>query len=164
MPSTARIATPLTPSGCGRTPKQFTSGLAPLGLVVDPAHHTLYVLANAGGDKGGQVDVFNTRTCNAQGVHGCTPAAAFDVGRAPFVAALDPVTEHLFIADFEHAAISVIGTGRCNATNTGGCSDRQFDIGDEPGPVAIDPLTHSAFFFAGQYDRTYYMDTRLPGS
>ncbi|WP_375496838.1 YncE family protein [uncultured Jatrophihabitans sp.] len=148
-------------TGCGQTPKQFTSGLAPLGMVVDRAHHTLYVLANAGGDHEGQIDVFDTRTCNARGTGGCTPAAAFDVGRAPFVAGLDPVTHHLFVADFEHAAVTVINTRQCNATRTTGCRDRQVEIGDTPGQVAIDPATHSAFLLAAHYNRSYYLDTRL---
>jgi DNA-binding beta-propeller fold protein YncE len=148
-------------SGCAQTPKQFTSGLSPLGLVNDPAHHTLFVLANAGGDHEGQLDVFDTRTCSARGVSGCTPAAAFDVGRAPFTGALDPVTGNLFVTDFEHAALTVIATGRCNATRTGGCHDRQFDVGDEPTQVAIDPQTHSVFVLGGLYTRTYYLDTRV---
>jgi DNA-binding beta-propeller fold protein YncE len=148
-------------SRCAQAPKRFTSGLAPLGMVVDPAHHTLYVLANAGGDHEGQVDVVDTRTCSARGVGGCTPAVAFDVGRAPFVAALDPLTDHLFVADSAHAALTVIDTGRCNATTTTGCRDRQFDVGDLPGRIAIDPATHSAFVLAALYGKTYYLDTRL---
>ena len=147
--------------GCGRTPKHFTTGLAPLGMVVDRAQHTLYVLANAGGDKEGQLDVFDTRTCSSRGVSGCTPAAAFDVDRAPFVAAFDPMTGHLFIADFEHAAVSVIDVARCNAAKTKGCHDRQFDVGDSPGQVAIDPSTHSVFVLATLHNRTYYLDSRL---
>ncbi len=147
-------------SRCAQAPKRFTSGLAPLGMVVDRAHHTLYVLANAGGDHEGQVDVFDTRTCSARGTGGCTPAAAFDVDRSPYVAALDPVTGQLFVADFEHAAITVIDTGRCNATGTSGCRDRQFDVGDAPGLIAIDPVTHSAFVLAALYGNTYYVDTR----
>lgn len=148
-------------SGCGHTPKQFTSGLAPLGMVVDHAHHSLYVLANAGGDAEGELDVFDTRTCSARGVDGCTPAAAFDVGRAPFVAAFDPRTHHLFLADFEHAAVSVIDTKRCNASATQGCHDRQLDVGDSPGRVAVDPSTHSLFVLGALYNRSYYLDTRL---
>lgn len=148
-------------SGCRRTPKQFTSGLAPLGMVVDRARHTLYVLANAGGPHEGQVDVFDTRACSARGTGGCAPDAAFDVGRSPYVGALDPLTGNLFVADFEHAAVNVINTGRCNSSVTRGCHDHQFDMGDEPSQVAIDPRTHSVFVLAGGYNRSYVLDTRL---
>ena len=44
-------------TGCGHTLKQFSSGFAPLGMVNDAMHHTLFVLADAGGDKDGQVAV-----------------------------------------------------------------------------------------------------------
>lgn len=83
------------------------------------------------------------------------------MGRSPFVGALDPVTHHLFVADIEHAAVTVVGTGTCNAATTSGCRDRQFEVGDSPGQVAVDPKTHSVFVLAALYDRTHYLDTRV---
>jgi DNA-binding beta-propeller fold protein YncE len=148
-------------SGCGHAPKQFTSDLAPLGLVVDTTRHSLYVLASGGGDQEGKIDVYDTRTCNARGIRRCTPTDAFQVGRSPYVGALDPRTDRLFVADFEHAAVSVIGTRRCNASITRGCRDRQLDVGDSPADVAIDPRTHSVFVLNGLYQRTSYVDTRV---
>ncbi len=55
----------------------------------------------------------------------------------------------------------MIDTGRCNATTTTGCRDRQFDVGDLPGRIAVDPATHSVFVLAALYGKTYYLDTRL---
>ncbi len=148
-------------SGCSRTPRQFMPGLAPLGVVVDDAMHSLYVLDNGGGDVSGDVSVFDSRTCNARVTAGCAhPAARFMVGRAPFRAALDPVTQHLFVGDFEHAALTEIDARACNATRVRGCRDAELDTGDSPSVLAIDAATHSLFAFDALHGESAHLDTR----
>lgn len=148
-------------SGCSRVPARFTSGAAPLDVVIDDPEHSFYVLNNGDGDVDGEVAVYDNRTCNAVVTGGCSHSAArFMVGRAPFRGVIDPVTQRVFVVDFVHAALTEFDARACNATHPRGCRDHELDTVDLPGHLAIDVATHSLFAVGFLYGNSAYLDTR----
>lgn len=90
----------------------------PVGDVVDPATHTVYV-AN-GNDN--TVSVINDSACNAQTVVGCdqTPPTVA-AGQGPLGMALDQATHTLYVSDSGASTVTMIDTDACSALHPAGC-------------------------------------------
>ena len=66
-------------AGCSKTPTTVTVGPNPLGLAINQATHTLYVV-NSGTNT---VSVINTATCNARVSTGCAASPHHHRGQRP---------------------------------------------------------------------------------
>ena len=136
-------------SGCASAVvSKARTGLDPLAVAVDDSTHTVYVANNADGDLPGTVSVINGATCNGSKTTGCggaKPAAA--VGRSPVDVALATGTQDLYVADFSHAAVSIVDTSRCRAGHTSGCARpaREQAVGSQPGDVFVNPRTRTVY-------------------
>jgi DNA-binding beta-propeller fold protein YncE len=94
------------------------------------------------------VSVINGATCNATITTGCahTPPTA-TVGFAPDVAAFDPASRTVIVANLQDTSVSVINAATCNATITISCHRAQprFPVGRASNGVAIDPAARTAY-------------------
>jgi YVTN family beta-propeller protein len=138
-------------NGCGQVPQTITLGPAftsPIGIAIDQATDTSYVVNLENGEGSGTVSVINGATCNATTSTGCghTPPTA-TVGFGPSAIAFDPVSRTVVVTNVEDISISVINANSCNATVTSGCHHPQpkFPAGREPIAVTIDPAVGTIY-------------------
>ena len=141
-------------------PPKVTVGLFPDRAVVDLAHHTLYALDFAGGDRPGQLSMIDTMHCNGDDTSGCagqTPAA-IPMARAPLGETFDPFTSTLYVTNFANASVSLISTTTCNATRVAGCPHvpSQVVVGSGPFSAALDPADRTVYV-PNFYDGTVSM-------
>jgi YVTN family beta-propeller protein len=146
-------------SGCGSAVvAKARVGLGPFNVIVDDATHSVYVDNNADGDRPGTVSVMNGATCNGAVTTSCArDKATATVGRSPTGMAFDSAAQRLYVADYSHAAVSIVDTSGCNAADTSGCEKpvpEQF-VGSQPG-----------FLFVNQKKKTVYATTSglIPGT
>jgi len=122
-------------------------GPNPVGDLVDPATHTLYV-ANGNDDT---VSVISTLTCNATNTSGCyqTPETV-QAGPGPLSLALDDATHTLYATDLNGGTgdtVAMINAATCNASEHSGCGQtpRTVVVGSAPALLAIDPATDTVY-------------------
>jgi len=132
-------------------------GGGPVGDVVDPSTHTLYV-ANTNDNT---VSVINAAACNAIHTAGCgqTPTT-FAVGSAPLALANDQSTHTLYVANAAGNFVSMIDTAACNATDTKDCtpSPTTITVGNSPALLAIDQATSTIYVPNSQADTVSVID------
>ena len=119
-------------------------GSSPLGDVVDPATHTLYV-AN-GGDT--TVSVINIARCTGVDPSGCgAPVATVNAGPSPFGFALDPANHTLFVTDAGSDTVAMLDTATCNATDMAGCGTAPLtaQAGNFPAFPGLDQATDTLY-------------------
>ena len=111
---------------------------------VDAATDTIY----ASNYNLPEIDVLNGATCDAAHLVGCRPVAEIPMAD-PMAAmgAIDAATHTLYASDSNSAAVSVINTASCNATDTAGCADkpRAIRVGEAPGPPVLNPVTRTLY-------------------
>ena len=143
-------------SGCGSAVvAKAKVGLGPSSVVVDDTTQSVYVDNNANGDHPGTVSIINGTTCSGSNTSSCASAkSTITVGRSPTGMALDAAAHRVFVADFSHAAISVIDTSSCNSGTTSGCPTPapEVAVGSQPG-----------FVWVNSKDGTVYATTHLSG-
>ena len=135
-------------SGCGRPPATVTVGLAPQGMVVDAATHTLYVADQAFNDAPGRVSVVDLAHCRGGDVGGCDqPAVSVATAIGPRALALDPRTHTLYTANLGDASSSIVNVARCSALEQAGCGQqpRSVAVGDSPTDVVFDAATGTVY-------------------
>lgn len=136
-------------SGCGHIAAAVRVGLAPEGVAVDDAKHSVYVGNGADGLSPGTLSVINTRTCNGVVTSGCTrPMPTVAVGRAPEVVLLDPRTQAVYVANQEGATVSIVNARKCNAGNPKGCAAHPGVVPtgySRPQTISVDDLTGSVY-------------------
>jgi YVTN family beta-propeller protein len=131
-------------SGCGQDPPVIKVGSRPDGVAVDQATDTVYV--TNGGDN--TVSVINGATCNATITSGCGQSPpTIAVGNGPFGAAVDEITNTLYVANSGGSTVSVINTATCNATVTSGCGQAPPTMATEglPFGVALDQASDTIY-------------------
>jgi DNA-binding beta-propeller fold protein YncE len=121
-------------------------------ILFDQTTNTLYVpVLN---DNSNTIAVFDTRTCNAKNLSGCsqTPATTAVPGVlidfATALLALDPATHSLYVGDANDGPVSVVNTATCNGTITSGCSQPATATSTNGDSITVDPSNHSVY--AGQ--------------
>jgi DNA-binding beta-propeller fold protein YncE len=123
-------------------------GPGPFSVVADDSAHTVYAAINADGQAPGTVSVINEATCNGSKTTGCASTKpTVTVGRSPVGLALDPSANRLYVADYSHAAVSIIDTSRCNAGHLSGCGQpaREQNVGSQPGFVFVNPKEKTVY-------------------
>jgi YVTN family beta-propeller protein len=130
--------------GCARTPLRVSLGSFPVGIVIDSTTHTIY-LNNMGN---GTVSVIDADTCNVSDLAGCTPLAPpIPVGAGNAELAVNETTHTVYVANGGDNTVSVIDTGRCNATTQLGCNQTPASVavGENPRRVGIDRSTNTIY-------------------
>jgi DNA-binding beta-propeller fold protein YncE len=132
-------------AGCRQAPP--AAPISAWGLVADPAVNTLYATA----PNANAVSMVNTRTCNSYTSTGCagTPAQV-TVGATPVVAAVNPLTHTVYVANQGAATtgtVSVIDADTCNATDSAGCASIQtLQVpGGNPDDIKVDATTDTVY-------------------
>ena len=154
-------------SGCTQTAATVPVGLDPLGILADPANHTVYVPdtgANAvsGPQNSTTVSMLDSATCNARDLAACptTPPPTVDVGASPADVSVDQATHTVYVTTFSNGnpgsnnGWTVFDANTCNATTQSGCATIGTLPGDPSGPTAaqIDPANHT--LYTANYDNT----------
>jgi DNA-binding beta-propeller fold protein YncE len=158
--SAARVSPP------GAAPTVAVGG-DPVGDVVDPTTHTVYVTNNADNS----VSVISATSCSAARLSGCDQIApTVAVGGGPLGLAVDEPTRTLYVTNTadntvsminlaidnatntiyvpngNDATVSVIDGATCNATDTSGCAHTStVTTGPGAGAVALNQRTHTAY-------------------
>jgi DNA-binding beta-propeller fold protein YncE len=123
-------------------------GPGPFAVAVDDATHTVYVAINASGEAPGTVSVINGATCNGSKTSSCgSTKPAVTVGRSPVALALDPSANRLYVADYSHAAVSIVDTSSCNSGHVSGCSKPapEQNVGSQPGNVVVNQMEKTVY-------------------
>lgn len=111
---------------------------------IDPATGTIYA-SNYGL---AEIDVFNGATCKVAHLSGCAPVGVIPMPD-PMTAmgAIDDTTHTLYVAESFRAAVAVINTATCNATDTTGCFGkvRTINVGAEPGSPVLNSVTKTLY-------------------
>jgi DNA-binding beta-propeller fold protein YncE len=144
-------------TGCTRTPPAV-SVPEPDDLVVDPAHHTLYVASFL---EHGTVTMIDTATCRTGVTRGCAgPHHTFPVGAFPDGLALNPRTHTLYAADTT-GTLTVIDTDACNARHRAGCDAHAPTVAVPKGAfrMAVDRATDTVY--VGQFGVSDSNGTRV---
>ena len=131
-------------TSCGGHQLTTQVGAGPQAVVADPATGTVFV-ANS---LTGTVSLVAAAGCSALGTSGCrTVPPGVTVGSSPDGLAVDGVTHSLYVANQGDNTVSVVGTARCNASNSSGCGDpvATVHVGDGPVGVVVDQATHTAY-------------------
>ncbi len=132
-----------------------------LGLVVDAARHSVYVLSH----KDDHVVVIDTTTCNGSHRDGCALLVpdAVHTGTNPQGIALDAGTHTLYVANLNADDLSVIDAARCSAPDRSGCRRLPDRVRlDTPTAVAVSESAHTAYVVTG--DRITMVDLRTCNS
>jgi DNA-binding beta-propeller fold protein YncE len=111
---------------------------------IDPATDTIY----ASNHDLAEIDVFNGATCKVADLSGCSPVGVIPMPD-PMTAmgAIDDATHTLYVAESFRAAVAMINTATCNATDTTGCFGkvRTINVGAEPGSPVLNLLTKTLY-------------------
>jgi YVTN family beta-propeller protein len=130
-------------SGCGQHVTAVTAGKDPIGVAVDSATNTVYVV-----NFSGTLAVVNGRHCNAADTSGCNvEPATVRVGTSPQFLAVDEMTDTIYVANGGSNTVSVIDGRTCNAVSSAGCGRVRASIPIGPGPfaVAVNDATHTIY-------------------
>jgi len=154
-------------SGCTQTPATVPVGLDPLGILADPANHTVYVPddgANAvsGPQNSTTVSMLDSASCNATDLAACptTPPPTVDVGATPADVSVDQATHTVYVTTFSNGnpgsnnGWTVFDANTCNATVQSGCATIGTLAGDQSGPTAaqVDPSNDT--LYTANWDNT----------
>lgn len=111
----------LRTSGCGKDTPSAPVGAGPVGLAVDQATDTIYVVNS----NSNTVSVIDGATCNARHASGCTRVPpTVTVGSNPVDVQLDQATDTVYVANWgngDGTTVSVINGKTCNGQVTSGC-------------------------------------------
>jgi YVTN family beta-propeller protein len=137
----------LRASGCGRNVPNAPVGAGPVGIAVDQATDTIYVVNS----NSNTVSVIDGATCNAQHASGCThvpPAVA--VGSYPVDVQVDQATDTVYVANWGNGngtTVSVINGKTCNGQVTTSCNraPAHVTVGTGPAGVLIDQATDTVY-------------------
>jgi YVTN family beta-propeller protein len=131
-------------SGCGQTAPNVGVGNSPIGMAIDQATRTGYVV-NAGDDT---LSLINGEICNAHVISGCGQAPrSVAVGGFPFKVAVDQVSDKIYVTSIVDSDVEVIDGASCNARHTQGCHPTPVPVrmGGWPTNIAVDNAVGSFY-------------------
>jgi DNA-binding beta-propeller fold protein YncE len=132
------------PAPLGPAAATVTVGANPVGVVVNPKTHTVYV----GNGNDSTISVFNAATCNDVRTTGCSqPPATIKTGSGPGLFAVNTATDTIYVGNLNDNTVSVIDGSTCNASNTSGCGQTAalVQVGSGPGVPGIDTATNTIY-------------------
>ena len=137
----------LQASGCVSTTPSVQVGNGPVGIAVDQATDTIYVVNS----NSNTVSVINGSTCNAQNSSGCSHTLpAVTLRTSPVDVAVNQATDTVYVANWGNGAgttVSVIDGRTCNGQVTSGCgrTPARVTIGTGPAGVIVDQATDTVY-------------------
>ena len=136
------------PAGCDDRPPTIAVGGAPSDLVVDAAHHTVYVVDSADNS----IRVLSDLTCDAQTSSTCRrPVDAVPAGNTPSAAATDERFQTVYVGDtngFQPPyTVSMINAATCNVADQSGCthSPPALPADGTPFNIAVNQRTNTVY-------------------
>ena len=137
----------LRTSGCVSNAPYAQVGSGPVGIAVDQATDTIYVVNS----NDNTVSVINGATCNAQHGSGCSHIPpTVTVGSGPVDVEVDQATDTVYVANWGNGAgttVSVINGRTCNGQVTSGCDQvpAYVRVGIGPAGVFVDQATDTVY-------------------
>jgi DNA-binding beta-propeller fold protein YncE len=137
----------LRTSGCISNTPYTQVGSGPVGIAVDQATDTIYVVNS----NNNTVSVINGATCNAQHASVCSHIPpTVTVGSNPVDVQVDQATGTVYVANWGNGAgttVSVINGRTCNGQVTAGCDQvpAHVTIGIGPAGVFVDQATDTVY-------------------
>jgi len=131
-------------SGCGQSAPTVTVGSNPIGVVVDPITHSVFVL----NDEDSTVSVIDGTICNAVFTAGCDrrpPDLA--TGFFPGYLDVDLATDTVYVSNQDENTVSVLDGGACTLTHESGCRHavRTTTVGNAPQGIAVNKATDTVY-------------------
>lgn len=127
-------------------------------VAVNARTNTVYVVDYSSG----VVSVLDGRTCRAGETSGCDRVRALiHVGRHPWRATVDAMTNTVYVTNFGARTVSVIDGRQCDARTIRGCRRRPavIRVGREPEAVAVDHRRRLGFVTNAADDTVSVFDT-----
>jgi DNA-binding beta-propeller fold protein YncE len=137
----------LRTSGCVSNTPYAQVGSGPVGIAVDQATDTIYVVNS----NDNTVSVIDGATCNAQHASGCSHIPpSVTVGSNPVDVQVDQATGTVYVANWGNGTgttVSVINGRTCNGQVTSGCDQvpAHVTIGIGPAGVFVDQATDTVY-------------------
>ena len=131
-------------SGCRRVPVAVTVGSVPIGVVVDPATRSVFVL----NEEDSTVSVIDATVCHAGHTAGCahdTPVMA--TGFDPGYLDVDLATDSVYVSNQNENTVSVLNGAACTLTHQEGCRHPAptTTVGDAPQGSAVNQRTNTVY-------------------
>ena len=139
-------------SGCGQSAPTVTVGSNPIGVVVDPATHSVFVLD----DEDSTVSVIDGAICNADRTAGCNQRPPdLATGFFPGYLDVDLATDTVYVSNQDENTVSVLDGGACTLTHQSGCRHAAptTTVGNGPNGIGVDQQTNTVYA-ANQDDNT----------
>jgi YVTN family beta-propeller protein len=139
-------------SGCGQSAPTVTVGSNPIGVVVDPVTHSVFVL----NDEDSTVSVIDGAICNAVFTSGCDQRPPdLATGFFPGYLDVDLATGTVYVSNQDEDTVSVLDGGACTLTHQSGCrhTEPTTTVGIGPNGIAVDQRTDTVYA-ANQDDNT----------
>lgn len=125
----------------------IANAIGPLALALDPATHTAYA-TGASASFLGALSLIDTTHCRAADTSQCgsqTPPMIGTPGVGGQVQ-VDPLTDTVYVANFNDSSVSAINGKRCNAYDKTGCGHmRRVDVGSTPSDLTLDLVNRTAY-------------------
>jgi YVTN family beta-propeller protein len=139
-------------SGCDQSAPTVTVGSNPIGVVVDPVTHSVFVL----NDEDSTVSVIDGAICNAARTAGCNQRPPdLATGFFPGYLDVDLATDTVYVSNQDENTVSVLDGGACALTHQSGCRHTAptTTVGTGPNGIAVDQQTGTVYV-ANQDDNT----------
>ncbi len=138
----------LRTSGCVSNTPYAQVGSGPVGIAVDQATDTIYVVNS----NNNTVSVIDGATCNATMTSGCgkkPPSVTLGQGSVNYnvAFAIDQANRTLYVANWAGNTLSMIDKASCNAAVTSGCAQTPHvaRVGRGPDGIAVNPATQTVY-------------------
>jgi YVTN family beta-propeller protein len=131
-------------SGCGQAAPTVAVGSNPIGVVIDPVTHSVFVL----NDEDSTVSVIDGAICNAVFTSGChqrPPDLA--TGFFPGYLDVDLATDTVYVSNQDENTVSVLDGGGCALTHQSGCRHAAptTTVGNAPQGIAVNQATDTVY-------------------
>ncbi len=138
----------LRTSSCVSNTPYAQVGSGPVGIAVDQATDTIYVVNS----NNNTVSVIDGATCNATMTSGCgkkPPSVTLGQGSVNYnvAFAIDQANRTLYVANWAGNTLSMIDKASCNAAVTSGCAQTPHvaRVGRGPDGIAVNPATQTVY-------------------
>jgi YVTN family beta-propeller protein len=121
-----------------------TVGSNPIGVVVDPITHSVFVL----NDEDSTVSVIDGTICNAVFTTGCDQRPPdLATGFFPGYLDVDLATDTVYVSNQDENTVSVLDGGACTLTHESGCRHavRTTTVGNAPQGIAVNQATDTVY-------------------
>jgi YVTN family beta-propeller protein len=131
-------------SGCGQAAPTVAVGSNPIGVVIDPVTHSVFVL----NDEDSTVSVIDGAICNATFTPGCDQRPPdLATGFFPGYLDVDLATGTVYVSNQDENTVSVLDGGACTLTHQSACRHAAptTKVGNAPQGIAVNQATNTLY-------------------